>query len=422
MTGKKIVLLMALFCLGFTAQLLAQDGGGDAPQILTTDLASEMEAQSEQITVNFVIVDSDQVTKVTIDGEPQTFDPGDTVLITKEFRFTKGIRVITVVAEDEEGNIKEKTFRVAFGVPLSGEGEKKKEDDKLTYKVALELKYEVDDNPTNDLSLPMEVGSLGSVQGVVNDSEQPDNKTSLNVILSGSYGATSGYFGYLTSSYDKAENVNLGTNIMLLGALHKFAGAGKPGFQLGYTLMDINVGGNDYSLNQTLAPGFEFQSVDEDGSYKKVLGFDLIMKSFSEGDRDAVTQYTLKYTNNFKDKDKLDSSKGVTALGTSSEGTIESENTFFSYDADWINKWDSGYRLDAGFGFQYRTYPNDAEILTDEILGTTRVDVPLRFSMGTGWHFTKDISAMLNYKYLFNLSNDSPYVRTVYGLTVKGSF
>jgi hypothetical protein len=143
---------------------------------------------------------------------------------------------------------------------------------------------------------------------------------------------------------------------------------------------------------------------------------------FDDPGREDAVQLSLKWVGNSVDPERQDTSRKVFSLGNSTEGTDATEFNFIGWDADWQNRWDGGFRWDIGWGYHYRNYPNDEDIITDELFGDTRVDNLFRFSTGLGWEFTPRISALFNYRYLVDLSNDAPYVRSVYGLSVKGVF
>ncbi len=418
MEVKRIAWCAALWmCVAFTAT--AQEN--EAPQVLTSDLALRQVVTSEKLTVNFVIVDDDKVVKVTIDGEPQNFTPEDTVMLVKEFTFTPGRRVIRVEVEDEKGNKRERTFLVAYGVPLAPLKAKKEEkrEAKLRINYVVEGAYEIDTNPTQDLSLPFKLDGE-EVQGVVDDSEQEDTRQTAKGVVSMSTGPWAAFFGFSNTAYSDPDNESLGSFVFFIGG-NWSPGQGE-GFQVAGTYSDVDIGGEDYATLLTVTPGLGYTSSDEDGTQRAALNLEITSKSFDSSERSGVTQFALKWVRNDTDKENLDRSKKTWSLGSASEGTPDSEFSFLGYDADWKNRWESGFRLDIGFGYQYRTYPNDEDIISAELFGTTRVDNVLRFSTGLGWAFTPSIEALLNYRYLVDLSNDSPYVRTIYGLNVKGTF
>ena len=412
---EKALVLLAALCLGLAFGASAQE---EAPQVLTSDLALRQEVESSTLTVNFVIVDEDTITKVTIDGEEQTIIPGDTVLITKEFVFTRGRQIIRVVAEDEEGNRRERSYLVAFGVPLEPPPEERKEE-KLIIGFVFDVRLEVDDNPTQDLSLPFTVSEIGELEGVIDDSEQEDTRTTLKGLASVSQGKYSGYIGFVDTSYSDDDNEFLESQVIFLGGATKFGSDRQ--WILGAALSDIDLGGNDFATLITVSPGYETRDKEEDGTSKTLYGADVSSKMFEDGTRDDGIEWAIKRNYSFLETNKLDTYRGRLALGSRTEGTNESEFFFFRWDGDWANKWDSGFRWDIGLGYQYRDYPNDEDILTDELFGDTRVDNLFRVSTGVGLDFGK-LSLMFNYNYTIDLSNDSPYVRQIYGLSLQGVF
>ena len=425
MYGRTIVWLLA-FLLVLTGLLSAQEGG-DAPQILTSDLAKQTPVEENTLTVVFTIVDTDDVVKVTIDGKPQEITPSDTVQVKKNFRFKPGITRITVIAEDEKGNKRTRSYRVAYKAKDSEaeedkpaqEGEKAKG---MTFNVIAELTQEVDTNPTQDLSLPSSVASSIDLklEGQVPDDEQTDVRTGAGLILSAGLNGLGLFGGIFQSEYAKTANAGLSSTVAFLGGQYRFDGEGKPGWQLtsAYTGVTLKSGS---STILSLSPGYEVQEAVEDGKTVKVYLLDVQMKGYSATDKESVTAYALKRQYSFTDKAGQDTSKSTMALGQTSDGTFTSEQQYFSYDAGWKIQWDSGFMLTPEWGFEYRNYPNDKDILLQD-LGKTRLDIPLRFAFGIGQQFLKSFTAMLKYQYLVDISNDSPYERQTYGLVLTGTF
>ena len=60
-----------------------EEGTNQPPEVLTSELTLKTVLESSKLEVTFVIVDSDNVAEVSINGEAQQFDPADTVMITK---------------------------------------------------------------------------------------------------------------------------------------------------------------------------------------------------------------------------------------------------------------------------------------------------------------------------------------------------
>ncbi|MBI4083358.1 MAG: hypothetical protein HY423_12185 [Candidatus Lambdaproteobacteria bacterium] len=397
------------------------DEGGAAPQILTADLAFRQKVETDRLRVNFVIVDTDKVTEVRINGIPQQFTPADTVQITAELQFNPGRNTVTVEAVDEQGNKRVRKFLVGLGdVDISA-------PTPITWGLALDVRYELDDNPTNDLSSPIDIPEIGKLQGAVDDKEQPDYRTTLGATLTITRGALSGFLGARNATYAKAANEALGTQIAFAGLTLSAAMSETSLFRFGYTFMDINVGTTDYSVNHVVSPAFVFSSKDDKGSYRKTLGLDVTAKDFALKDQKDTTDVTLKWRAFAIDPENQDSYRFQLQLGSSGEGQLNNEGkdaslyNFASMDFDWKNRWDRGFLFDIGFGFQYRNYPNETNILFDA-LGKTRVDNLIRFSTAFGWGFGPDWAVRLNYDYLFDLSNKSPYVRTIAGVALTGAF
>jgi len=404
-----------------TSSLMAQESG-DAPQVLTTDLAERILVEEQELKVDFVIVDTDAITKVKINGVEEKVTPGDTVAISKTFQFEPGVTTIRVEVEDEKGNNRQREYKVYYKVPMEvvekKSPEKKAGGVKLTFN--FELRAEQDDNPTQDLSLPIPIGGIGDVEGQVADSEQADSRSTIGIVAGLNWEAIDGFAGYYTTSYGKPENESIGSNVMFLGAVYRFSGKNQPGLQMGYAWTDINLGGNNFSQNHTFSPGFETRVESGDKKVQRVYGLEYQLKSYSDEAREGASQMALKIDSRYTAPDK-DSSRRVLQLGTNSDGSKESEYQFIGYKADWALAWDSGFLLQPGWGVQYRTYPNDTSILTTE-LGSTRLDIPFRFSLGIGMKFLKTFTALFEVKYTADISNDSPYKRTISGLAVQGSF
>jgi hypothetical protein len=308
---------------------------------------------------------------------------------------------------------------VAYGVPIEATEAEKAKEEKLKFGFAFDVRYEVDDNPTQDLSLPISVSDIGELEGVVDDSEQEDNRTVVKGLVTANRGKLSGYAGFVDTSYDKAINKLLNSQVIFLGGNLKFGGSSQ--YLLGASWSDVNLGGADYATQLTVSPAYESRGSDEDGTNRKLYGLDVTSKSFADSARENGTELGLKRAYSSLDKAKQDSYKSLFAIGTRTEGTLESEFNYFRSDFDWVNKWDSGVKWDIGFGYQYRDYSNDKDILTDELFGSTRVDNVFHFTTGVGLEFWK-MTAMFNYRYVFDLSNDSPYVRQIYGLSLQGAF
>ena len=418
---KLFSLPVALVLLALPVNVKAQDAANldDAPQILTSDLAPVhvLEERQKKLSVGFIVVDSDNIVAISINGEPVTsFEPADTVTFEQEFTFSEDRTEVLLVATDEAGNSREKSFLVVL------HGVKLEKPVDFSINVSLTYSYEIDDNPTNDLSSPVPVGGV-EFTGVVEDSEQPDNRTSINAAVSMKLGGFTANTGMAQVAYDKPENEGLGTEVLFLGAGYRLATGKESDLLFNYLFTDINIGGNDYSNTHTISPALEMRfDLKKEGSTKHRLGLDAVVKDFSSDEQTDGSQATLKWVYDSLDKEKLDSFRNSFKLGNSTEGFEVSDYTYFGFDNDWKNKFDVGFLLNTGYGLQYRSYANDDPLSTDTPLGDTRVDYLMRYSLGFGWEFTPGWSALLNYKTLFNLSNKSPYVRNTYGITATGSF
>ncbi|MCP4756585.1 MAG: FecR domain-containing protein [Proteobacteria bacterium] len=396
-----------------------------APQIMTSDLARSQLLKEPTRVVTFVVVDDDFIEQVVINGEPQEFESDTTVVVTRKFRFKPGKTLIKVEAVDIEGNKREKTFLVGYGLGADGalEAEEGKEkESKFFWMVQVALSYETDDNPTNDLSLPIKVEGMDDNMGVVDDNEQTDTRQVVNGTFVIGLGNLSGFLGGVTTTYTKEENEDLNSKAMFGGVAYNLAFSESTSLLLNYLLLDVDIGGSDFSQNQTVTPGFQFTSKDEDGTSRHFLGFELVLKDFADEEKPDGSQNTIKWEYYNLDAEKLDSFRSVIAFGNNTDGTDESESTYAKFGFDWKNTWEIGFKWDLGFGFQYHKFENQLPLTFDTPLGETRADVPLRLSTGMGWEFTKKWSAMYNYEYVVNVSNKELYVRSIHGLTVSGAF
>ncbi|MDH4121794.1 MAG: hypothetical protein OEV94_08840 [Deltaproteobacteria bacterium] len=127
--GKISQMLLLALCLLAAGNLAwAQEGGpevdekegvlqadADSPQILTSDLSKKQTVIDPQVSATFIFVDTDNVTRVVIDGEEQKFTPSGTVMITKTFTLEPDVpTTIRVAAQDEKGHVRQRAFRVKY--------------------------------------------------------------------------------------------------------------------------------------------------------------------------------------------------------------------------------------------------------------------------------------------------------------------
>ena len=411
--------LLAGLCLGGSG-LLAQEDAQEKdgpPEILSSDLTLKTQLDSDRLEVTFVVVDADKVKEVTIDGEAQKFEPDDTVVITKMMVFTQDVTKITVVATDEKGNSK----TVVYTVYLPGVDPEKIAAKKagLAWFVTYNVRYEIDTNPSNDLSSPIDIEGI-KLEGVVPDDQQTDNRTNITAFGGIRLGNWTFYGGLTRIGYSKADFAErYDVEMNLLGFSHRISGGG---FEIGYLFNDINLGVGDYALTHTVSPGWRTISNDQEGNHQTLWGLDIVNKDYAGSTQDATTVFGLKWDYKFLDKEKQDAYRRKIVMGTASEGIEVSEFTYLGIDMDWSWKYDSGLLWDLGLGFHYRDYKNDTPLSTETVLGDTRVDIPMRFSTGLGWRFSETLKLMANFRYIFDLSNKSPYVRQIYGLSLIGGF
>ncbi|MDH5560552.1 MAG: hypothetical protein OEY59_06805 [Deltaproteobacteria bacterium] len=394
----------------------------DAPQIMTTDLIRKQVVQNPVQLVKFVIIDDDLITKIEINGVAEKFESSDTVLIVKKFRFKPGKTIIKIKATDEKGHARQKSYLVGYGITMDTEEKLEANKSKLSWNLVIGTALENDSNPTNDLSTPIDLGDI-ELKGVVDDSEQTDTKQTFKTIAIINYDQFKGLLGNTQSFYSKEINGFLNTNVNFASLGYKFPMG--PIFALAFDVLftDINIGGYDYSVNQTLTAALKLVNKKKSGSTSThVFAIDNIQKSFSEKEKQESISNTYKWTLSMIDKEKLDSYSQSVTFGNSTEGTTKSEMDFITFDWDWKNKWEMGLLWDLGFGVQRRLYKNDLPLATDTPLGEKRVDLPMRVSTGMGWMVMKRVKILFDYRYTFNLSNKTPYVRTISGLKIDGTF
>jgi len=422
-----IVFVFAILSISLSSTVVAQDqetSQSEPPQILTSDLVRKQMIEAPTKVVSFVIVDSDNITEVTINGEKQNFEPDTIIEITKKFRFDPGKTLIQVIATDEAGNRREKSFLVGFGKREEIEFEtakKGKTAPKSFWRADINTDYEFDSNPTCDVSSPIDIAGL-DLQGVVPDDDQDDTRTTIKALFSAVYGKLYGFVGASNSAYDRAENEILNSRALFTGIGYKHHYSQITKFVLNYNVVDVNIAEYDFSQNHAFSAGVEFNKNDSEGFYRHLIAIDTTLKSFADQEKDIGRQNQFKWAYNSLDAEKLDNFRFKFVAGSGDNGTKESENTYAGMDFDWTNQWEIGFKWDLGFGILSRNYVNEAAMTTEIPLGTTRVDAPFRFSNGFGWAFTRDWKIVYNYDYVFNISNRAPYVRTVHGLYFSGSF
>jgi N-acetylneuraminic acid mutarotase len=109
--GLEVLLLAVLIVTGGTAAF-GQDDTGEGPQILTSDLTRRQTITTDTFRVNFVIVDTDPVTEVTLNGEKQTIEPDQAIALTKEIDNRREQTVVTITATNRLGKKREKSYLV----------------------------------------------------------------------------------------------------------------------------------------------------------------------------------------------------------------------------------------------------------------------------------------------------------------------
>lgn len=390
------------------------------PQILSPDLIRKQEVVNSEQVFSFIFIDSDMINRITINNEEQVFSPAKRVVIIRKFSFNQGKSLIRVVAEDENGNSSERSFLIGYG-----EKELKyiadTDGDNFKWQADVSLGFELDENPTNDMSSAIE-----PLYGVVIEDNQADTRLRLDGVIGAEYDGFSVLGGLSMTRYSKGENDFLNSQLMFAGFGYQGMLANGRSWVLDAMLTDINVGEYDYAFVQTLSPGLKFRSRGKRGEFRLLtLGLDVISKDFAIISRTDGVQGTLKYDFRSLDLTKKHLFHHLLAIGTSTEGTKQSEYTFTRFDFDWKNTWDYGLRWDFGLGMQHRTFANDTALSSDTklvALGSKHIDLPFRVEMGIGWKFSESLKTMFNTKYVFNLSNDVSYKRLINGITVRAIF
>lgn len=425
-----LIPLLIFLTLGTAFGAETEQASGNAPVeitgpvILSPDLTRRQELADSEQTFSFVFRDPDKVVRITLNDEEIEFQPDTTVVIVRRFKFSQGKSLIRVAAEDGKGNRTERSFLIGFGEKerkyVSATTEEVGES-AFNWTVDAYAGFEADSNPTNDMSSAME-----PLYGVVPEDNQPDTRFNVGAIFSATYGKFDGVAGISTIQYTKSEND-------FLNSITTFGGIGYTSYlsngrswMLDAMFTDLNVGGYDYAMVQTVSPGLEFRSRGKRGEYRSlVVGLDIIYKTFAIESREDSVQGTLKYDYRSLDESQHHLFHHLFAMGSSSEGTDASEYTFARLDFDWKNRWDYGLLLDFGVGVEHRTFPNNTSLSPDTKLfklGTKRIDLPFRLEMGAGWKFSDSLKAMFNTNYVFNMSNDVSYERLIYGFTVNAQF
>ncbi len=439
--------LLLFFLPFFIVQLYAgivNAEQNDPPQILTSDLFRKQMLDKPVKVVSFIIIDSDNIVAVTINGEEQTIIQGTLIELTKKFVFKQGKTVITIVATDEAGNIKEKSYLVGLGkdAKLGSGVKKKKKSAGFSWKARAGLNYEIDSNPTKDVSLPggIEVEDV-DFSGVVDDSIQTDSKQSLNAVFKGRYGKLYGYLGKTITNYSKSINSFLNTDVTFGGGAYRWEFSKKylnkcrdlvditkcPFYKTynligGIQFIDINVSTNDFSQNLSGKLAIEKSLKSNRGKKKYQLQVKSTQKDFADSSLSTGSQLQLMWKYSSLDIEKLDNYRFKFKYRSGDDGTVESEYVSISLDFDWMNKWEMGLKFDIGFGFASRNYTNDTPLTTNTPLGDTRIEAPFRFSTGLGWDFPYNIKTMYKFNYLYSISNKTPYERIINGVYVRVDF
>ena len=400
------------------------------PRVLSSDLPARIIVTARQLEVSFVIVDSDPVVEVTINDETEPITVSNTVVIRKKLTFNAGEQLIKVTATDEQGNTRTRQFLVIYdpenNYRAKAEARAAEAASGVQWSVNLDLAFHVDTNPTNDLSLPFSVTDEVDLVGTVPDDQQEDTRSTLGVMTGLRFGnQLSGVFGLQASNYSNPDNHQLASLVLQMGATYLFAKnpAKSNHVRLGFTLMDINVSGSDYAQIALLQPAYQIPLGTRRGRARSHrFGLDLQGKSLADPERDSVFAYGLNWNYLRTNEDQSGSFTSTLSTGFSSEGEEDTEYNHFTENLAWHSLWQNGMIYDIRFRFQVRAY-STAEALIKRLYNTAdRVDTILGLDQAVGYQLHKDWSVLFDYNYKLAVSNYSPYVRTIYGLRVKGAF
>jgi len=386
----------------------------EAPEILSSDLGPTQISQTDKITATFVIVATSPIKSVKINGETEEFTPADTVQITKTFELKEQQTVIRISVEDDKGNRRERSYVVYYGTaPVTKV---------WSVRGSAEVRYEVDDNPTNDVGLPFTVSGV-DVKGVIPASKRPDNRSTVSGNLAGIYGGATVFGGAFEQTYDKPVHKNLNATLVYGGAGYRFRMGESSDFVTNLIYSNLGIGEQDYATMYTVTGGFEFRTGDQKMVKRHTLELDLTAKDFSSSAQKDGSIGIAKW-NYFRMNPVTRSDYNfLLQLGNATEGSKLTDYDYAGADWDWRIRWESGFRWDLGTGYQYRNFSEQKTVLTSKSpFGTNRIDHLVRASTGFGWQWNPMWSAMLNYRYLTDLSNKAPYVRDIYGLSVTGGF
>jgi hypothetical protein len=408
---RSLLLVLALLLSG-TVAWAQEKSEQDAPEILTSELTLKTLLETDRLEVTFVIVDTDNITEVKIDGQTQAITPGDTVQITRNFVFKQDVTRVTVSATDEKGNTREVVYTVLR--PGVDPAILEKQEAVARWFGNYDVRFEYDSNPTLDLSLPFSISGVPrlGVKGLTGDTRY---------YLAGLVGITKGMWTGLAGlqyiKYSRSANENYGLTAIYLGGGPSWQLSDTSSFGLTYLFTDLNLGPNDYAQTHTFTPVMRWSGDDgKGGTTTTAWAGDLILKIFANG-ADNATDLIFRRQFDRLRANKLDRYRSVLAIGTTAEDAPETKYSFVSGDWDWFNRYDSGLLWDIGFGLQFRNYPDSTPLV-----GSTRLDFPVRLSTGLGYQIKPTLKAMGTIRYVLNVSNGAPYVRTIVGIGVNGTF
>ena len=440
-TREWLVVLAMLFMLGTPGLLWAQQAGQAAgqekteeetagedpaklpPEILTSDLALHTQLESNQITASFVIVDNDEVVEVRINGEAQEITPGDTVMLEKKMVFPDKVSTVEVSATDANGNTRTVRYTV---YPPNVEMTAKREETPVKFSGSYWVGSYQDSNPSRDLSLPFDVPGVSKL-GVVPDKDQPDRRLETELMGVATYGEFRALIGKRMVTYSKDVNQGNEYDLNILGLRYGEVGTNQAGALLNYVFIDANIGGFDYAYLHYLAPSWQSKTKDAEGTYTHSYTLGLFAKDFAAPTQPDVLTYGLSWAYQSLDAEKQDSFDFKLRTGTDTDsfmvgGVDVSRYYYLGTKMAWENNWDSGFLLNFGLGMEYRKFPNETNVLTKQAFGDKRVDSPVDLGVTTGYKVMKALVVLLDYQYIFNISNNSPYVRQFLGLGLKGKF
>ena len=396
------------------------------PRILSSDLPSRLIVEQDTIEVTFVVVDTDDVVEVRVNGQREPIRPGPTVAIRKTLILRQESQRVRVEATDERGNRRERQFIVYYD-PQGTLRERLKASEEAppsAWSIYFALAQQRDTNPSNDLSLPISLPGVSDIEGTIPDDQQGDDRTLLNLGTVFRLGQFDGYAGLQNITYGKAINEGLQSTVLFTGGTYAFTQEPnrKDHLRLGAVFVDINVGGEDYALVSHLIASYRLPLPEKRRKRYHDFGLDLKAKTFAGERRQEVQFADIHWTYARQNNDRTASFQSKLLLGSESEGTPESQFDQLVETLQWRNMWNNKLVYDTTLRIQYRQFVS-AEALIDQLYGgDKRVDSIVDWSQAFGYQWHPLWRVALELESRMDVSNRSPYVRYIYGLRLQGGF